>query len=430
MLANGFFAGAEIAVIAVRKTRLAQLVEEGRRGARAVAALREHPEQFLATVQIGVTVVSTTAAAFGGATFAAHLAPLVRQVPGLAPYAEDLALAAVVVIVSYLSLVLGELVPKSLALRGAEPVALAIARPLLALSFIARPLVSLLTRSSNLVLAPFGDRTTFTEARVSMEELTQIVEEATRTGTLHAKAGEIASRAIGFGEVTAAEVMVPRGQIVAVRRDVTNEELRRILLEEGHARLPVHQGSLDEVVGYLVAREALALFSEGGLVILEDLIRPVHFVPEMARAVEVLREMQARRLHLALVVDEHGGVAGLVTLEDLVEELVGEIVGEAEEAAPWLVPEPGGSVLARGDAPIREVNRRLEPPLPEGEGYSTVGGLCIARAGGIPAVGTRLDVPGGTMLEVTEATARRVLRVRITPPPSPPTDRAERPAGA
>ena len=335
---------------------------------------------------------------------------------GLAPYADDLALAAVVALVSYLSLVLGELVPKSLALRGAEAMALAVARPLLALSVVARPLVSLLTRSSNLVLAPFGDRTTFTEARLSVEELAGIVDEATRTGALDAKAGEIASRALGFAELTAAEVMVPRGRIVAVRRDASNEELRRVLLEEGHARLPVYQGSLDEVVGYLVAREALALFSEAGLVILEDLIRPAHFVPETVRAVEVLRDLQGRRMHLAIVVDEHGGVAGLVTLEDLVEELVGEILGEGEEAAPWLIAEEGGSVVARGDAPIREVNRALEPPLPESESYSTVGGLCIALAGGIPAAGTRLAVPGGTALEVTEASPRRVLRVRITPP--------------
>ncbi|WP_255499720.1 hemolysin family protein [Anaeromyxobacter diazotrophicus] len=417
ILANGFFAGAEMAVVAVRRARLATLVEERRRGARAVAALRRAPEQFLATVQIGVTVVGATAAAFGGATLAARLTPLLAGIPGLGAYAHDLALGAVVALVSFLSLVLGELVPKSLALRSPEPVALAVARPLQALSALARPLVWLLTRSSNLVLAPFGDRTTFTEARVSVEEISQMVEEATRSGTLDAKSGEIASRALEFGELTAGDVMVPRNRMAAIRRDASEEELRRVLLEEGHGRLPVYQRTLDDVVGYLVAREALALVWEKGLVVMEDLLRPAHFVPESARAVDVLREMQARRLQLSIVVDEHGGVAGLVTLEDLVEELVGDILAETEVVSPWATREPDGRALLRGDAPLREVNRELDLALPEGDGYSTVAGLCIALAGGIPAAGARFALPDGAALEVVEATARQVRRVRVTPPP-------------
>ena len=421
VLANGFFAGAEMAVVAVRKARLATLVDERRRGARAVAALRQAPEQFLATVQIGVTVVGATAAAFGGATNAARLTPLLAEIPPLTRYAQDLAIGVVVALVSFLSLVLGELVPKSLALRSPEPVALAVARPLRALSWLARPLVWLLTKSSNLMLAPFGDRTTFIEARVSVQEISHMVEEATRSGTLNSKAGEIAARALAFGDLSAGDVMVPRNQMIAIRRDASEQELRRALLEEGHGRLPVYERTLDNVVGYLVAHEALALVWEKGLVVLEDLIRPAHFVPETARAVEVLREMQARRLQLSIVVDEHGGVAGLVTLEDLLEELVGDILAETEVASPWLTREPDGRVLLRGDVPLREVNRELGLALPEGDGYSTVAGLCIALAGGIPAPDTRVVLADGSALEVIEASARQVRRVRVTSPPRPAT---------
>jgi putative hemolysin len=280
--------------------------------------------------------------------------------------------------------------------------------------------VQLLTGASNFVLAPFGDRTTFTEARLSADELSQLVEEATRTGALDAQAGEIAARAIDFAGLTAADVMVPRGRVVALRRSASEEELRRVLLEEGHARIPVFDRTLDEIAGYLVAREALALVWEKSLIVLDDLIRPVLFVPETARAVQVLRDLQARKTHVAIVVDEHGGVAGLLTLEDLVEELVGEILGEAEEAVPWVVREPSGSAAVRGDAPIREVNRELGIALPEGRDYSTVGGLCIALAGGIPASGADLTAPDGSAIEVLEATPRQVRLVRITPPKQAP----------
>ncbi|HEX9049521.1 MAG TPA: hemolysin family protein [Anaeromyxobacter sp.] len=419
VLANGVFAGAEIAIITVRRTRLAQLVEEGRASARAVKQLRDQPERFLATVQVGITIVGATAAAFGGASLAGRLAPALARIPALAPYAGPLALAVVVALVSYLSLVLGELVPKSLALRASERYALAVARPLLGLSSLARPIVWLLTRSSNAVLRPFGDRTTFTEARLSAEELEQLVDEAERVGALDPPTAEIASRALAFRELTAGDVMVPRSRIVALPRDASQEELKRLLLEEGRTRMPVFDGTLDEIVGYVLAKDLAAMAWEKELVVLADLLRPVQFVPATARAVRLLRDMQQRRSHIAVVVDEHGGVAGLVTLEDLVEELVGEIVGEQEQPEALVHPEPGGTALVRGDAPIREVNRALALDLPEGEGYTTIAGLCIAVAGTVPERGTRVRAPDGTELEVVEASPRVVRLVRVRPPVSP-----------
>jgi putative hemolysin len=432
VLANGVFAGAEIAIIAVRKTRLAQLVEEGRGSARAVKRLREEPERFLATVQIGVTVVGATAAAFGGATLARMIAPSLQGIPLLGDHAESVSLALVVAAVSALTLVLGELVPKSLALRSAEAYALVVGRPLLALSALARPLVWLLTTASNLVLRPFGDRTTFGESRLSVEEIEQLVDEAGRAGSLDGPTAEIASRALAFRDLTAEDVMVPRNRIVALQRDAPPEELKRLLLEEGRSRMPVYDGTLDEVVGYVVARDLAAMAFERQLIVLDDLIRPVPFFPATARAVHVLREMQRRRTQIAVVVDEHGGVAGLLTLEDLVEELVGEILGERDEPEALFQREPGGTALARGDAPVREVNRALALELPEGEGYTTLAGVCIAIAGTVPERGARLRSPDGTQLEVVDASPRVVRMVRIWPrstvtparapgaPPSPP----------
>jgi putative hemolysin len=430
VVANGVFSGAEIAVIALRKTRLAQLVEAGSHSARAVKRLRDHPERFLATVQVGITVIGSTAAVFGGASLAGGLEPWVARVPALAPYAANLALALVVALVSYLSLVIGELVPKSLALRAAERYALVVGRPLLGLSWLARPIVWLLTASSNVLLRPFGDRTNFSEARLSAEELEQLVDEAGKAGALDAPTAEIASRALAFRDLTAADVMVPRARLAALPRDASPDELKRMLLEEGRARMPVYDGTLDNIVGYVMAKDLAAMAWEKELIVLEDLVRPVHFVPESARAVQVLRDLQRRRTQIAVVVDEHGGVAGLLTLEDLVEELVGEILGEQEQAeALWSV-EAEGRALVRGDAPLREVNRALGLDLPEGDGYTTVAGLCIALAGTVPERGARLRTGDGTEIEVVEATPRVVRRVRIVAPPRPADEAPEAGAGS
>jgi putative hemolysin len=415
VVANGVFAGAEIAIISLRRTRLAQLVEEGRGSARAVKRLRDDPERFLATVQVGITIVGSSAAAFGGAALAGRIAPYLAGIPFVRDHAEPVALALVIVIVSFLSLVLGELVPKSLALRAAERYALVMGRPLLALSALARPVVWLLTAASNLVLRPLGDRTTFTEARLSVEELEQLVHEAGKAGALDAPTAEIASRALAFRDLTASDVMVPRSRIVALPKSAEPDELKRRLLEEGRSRMPVYDGTLDEIVGYVAAKDLAAMAWERQLIVLHDLLRPVLFVPESARAVHVLRQLQRHRTQLAVVVDEHGGVAGLLTLEDLVEELVGEIVGEREEPEALYQREAGGSALVRGDAPIREVNRALELALPEGEGFTTIAGLCIALAGSLPERGARLCAPGGTQLEVLEASPRVVRVVRLWP---------------
>jgi putative hemolysin len=427
VLVNGVLAGAEIAIVSVRRTRVRELVEAGGARAQALQRLRAHPEGFLATVQIGITVVGATAGAFGGARFAAELAPALSRVAPIAPYAEPAALALVVALVSYASLVIGELVPKSLALRSAEPYALWMARPLSALARLARPLVWFLTASSNVVLRLFGDRTNFLEARVSTEELRQLMTEATEAGTVHPHAGEIASRALDFAALTAADVMVPRNRVVAVRRSASPDELRRVLLEQGHTRMPVYDGEIDDIVGYISIKDVLALAWEHRLIVLEDILRPPYFVPELKRAVDLLQEMRDRRQPFAIVVDEQGGFAGIVTLEDLVEELVGEIFSEHAPRGPDLVRrEADGSAVVQGSATIRDLNRALDLGLPEDGEWTTVAGLCLVLVGRIPAVGEKVTTPNGVVLEILDASPRRIRQVRIVPASAQGTPAGER----
>jgi putative hemolysin len=410
VVVNGLFAGAEIAVLTAAKGSVQQRAASGHRGALAVTALRGEPERFLATVQIVITVVSAAAGAYGGAQIAADLSPYLSS---LGAHAEQVALVIVVASVSFLSLVLGELVPKSLALRYSTGYAFLIGRPLLRLARMMSPLVWLLTACSNAVLKLFGDKTSFTEARVSREELRELVAEAGKVGSVDPRSSEIAARALEFGDVTVAEVMVRRDRIAAIARNSSVEEVQRMLLEEGHSRMPVFDGELDQICGYVVARDVLALAWENNLVAFEDIIRPLTYVPLSMRVSGVLREMQLKKTQIAIVIDEHGGTAGLVTMEDVVEELVGDILGENDEPEESVRIEADGAALVPGWLPTRKVNRVLGMALPIARESTTIAGLCMAIALMVPPIGTKLTTPDGTKIEIVDASARRVRMVRI-----------------
>jgi len=416
ILANGVFAAAELAVVSLRGSRLQQLVQEGRAGAQAVTELRAQPERFLATVQIGITVIGTSAAAFGGASLARQLEPMLRSVPGLEDGADELAFGVVVVVLSYLSLVLGELVPKSLALRRGEGYALLIARPLQLLSWVAKPVVWFLTASSNLLLRPFSDRTDFMETRISKEELQQMVEDAAEAGAVDEGAGELASRALAFDRLTLGEMMIPRNRIDAVSLRASPEQQRQSMLAARRSRTLVHDDGPDDIVGYVSAKDILGRVWAGEPLDLAALVRPAKVFPETVPAIEVLRFMRREHARLALVIDEHGAVSGMVTFEDLMEELVGEVFSEHEEVREPIVRQPDGSAVLHGETTIREVNRALEIALVEPEGVSTMGGLCAHLAGGVPNPGARLAANDGIVLVVLDATVRAVRRVRVLPP--------------
>jgi putative hemolysin len=422
IFANAFFAGAEIAIVAVRKARIQQLADDGQASAAAVLALRAAPERFLATVQVGITVVGASAAAFGGASLAKELQPLFARSEWFSRHAEGLALALVVAAVSYLTIVIGELVPKSLALRAAERYALLVAKPLVALSFLARPLVWALSSSANVLLKPFGDTTTFTETRHSAEELQQLVEEARQAGTVNPEAAEIATRALELPELVAADIMVPRRDVIALSVAISDDDLHQVLLEQTKTRFPVYEGRIDNVVGYINVKDLLSVAWEQRLIVFRDVIRPAFFVPTAMNAVDLIKEMRRRHQPFAVVVDEHGGMAGIATMEDLLEELVGEIFSEHDaDGRELIVKHADGTALVSGLATIRDVNRALDVELPDDGSWSTLAGLVLAVAGHLPNVGETFEVGENVALEVTDASPRRIrmVRVRVSPAPEP-----------
>ncbi len=429
LVLNGVFAGAEIAVLSVRRTRLTELVEEGSRGARAVQWLRSQPERFLATVQIGITVVGTTAAAFGGDSLAAAFAAwFAAHAPWMGEAAHRVAFVLVIALVSFLEIVVGELVPKSLALRSAEGISVALGPMLRAMATVVKPLVWLFTGASNAILRFFGDRTSFSEARLSPEEIQELVEEAGRVGSIDPGTSEIASRAIDFRELAVSDVMVPREAIVSVPRDADGEALRRVLAGRRFARLPVYEGDPENVVGYAALKDLVGPALDGRP-LLDGQVRPARFVPSTMPAAALLRQMQRERLPLVMVIDELGGLLGLVTVEDLVEELVGDILSEGDPAPVALTRDADGSVVVPGETPIRDVNRALDMGLPEPDEVSTVAGLCIRASGRLPQAGERVALEDGHVLEVLDATPRKVRSLRVHPPKSEGSegdDRAEK----
>lgn len=416
VLLNGVFSGAEIALVSLRATRLQELRSQRRLGIASVLALRAHPERFLATIQVGISLIGASAAAYGGSSIATQLEPLLQPLPWIGEQSGELSIAIVVLGITFLSIVLGELVPKSLALHAAERYALLVSPPLQVLARIAAPLVRLLTFTSNLILRPFGDRTNFLEAHHTAGELAQLIEESSRAGALSPKVADITTRALQFAELHAEDVMVPRTEVVMLPRRASTEEISRLVLENVHSRLPVYDGSIDNIVGYVTIRDFIGMAWERDLIVLEDLLRPAVFVPEKARAVELLHDMRARRVPLVIVVDEQGGMSGIVTLEDLVEELVGEIFDEhARGGEAEVISEPGGVFRIHGGAPIRDVNRRVDPPLPQEGNWSTLAGLFLALHGHIPENGASLVLADGRRLEVLDVTHRRIRWLRLHP---------------
>lgn len=428
VLLNGFFAGAEIALLSVRKTRLAELAREGKASAAVALRLREVPERLLATVQVGITVVGATAAAVGGSTLQEPLAEVFADL-GLGAYSQSLALTVVVGAISALSIVLGELVPKSLALRSSEGFSLLVARPLTAIAVCTRPIAWVLTGASNLLLRPFGDQTTFSESALSASELRQLVEEASSGGAVREVAGDIASRAIDLHSLRLSAVLRPRAQVVTIKLQATDDEVRTILETHVHSRFPVVDGEQEDVVGYVLARDLFLQQMHEGRTDIGRALRKAHFVMESRHSVDALREMQRERSILAIVVNEHGAFEGIVTMEDIAEEFMGEILAEHESPEVRVQAEGEDRFVVLGTTPVRDLNRELRCSLDDGPGYTTIAGLIIHCAGKMVKRGDRVTLQMGITAEVLDATSRQVRVVRLTLPPPPVDETSEGGAG-
>jgi len=426
ILGNGFFAGAELAIVSVRRGRMAQLAAEGDKRAAIVEQLLADPHRFLATVQIGVTLVGTMASAVGGAAAIEIIKPFLQQIPIplVSNMAEPMALFLVVGCLAYLSLIFGELVPKALALEYSERVALGVARPIRFLARLGKVAVSSLTLSSRMVLRLLGISASGSRAFITQEEIQHLVAEGRETGGVTSTEQEFIRNVFEFSRTQVREIMVPRPRVVALDLELERDRLLKFVLESQYSRFPVYRGELDNVVGFIHGKDLLGQAVQTSDFKLETVLRTPFFVPEAKKVNELLRDMQHGHIHMAMVVDEYGSLSGVVTTEDLLEELVGEIEDEHDQGEPQRVQRlQDGGYLVDALLPLNDLKNLLGTRFAEEVPYETLAGLILFELGHLPVAGERITWGNYvlTCVKVTQTAIRRVKIESAKPENSPGT---------
>jgi len=414
ILANGFFSGAEMAIVASRRGRLRQLAEAGDAAARTALDLASSPDQFLPTVQIGITLVGTLAAAYGGDSLVSDLAAWITAhgPPTLAAVARPIALTVFVVLLSFVTLLFGELVPKRLALRRAEDFARVAAPVMKLFARCTRPLVWLLGASTSAVLRLLGARHP-EGPTVSVDDIEHLLEAGRAEGVLEAVEQAVATEALRLGERTVRDIMRPRIDLDALDIGTPPDEVLGAIAMAGYSRLPVYEGSLDHILGYVSLKDVLRHNWMGWPIELRKIMHRALFVPETMPLDRLLELFQKERNQLAIVLDEYGGTEGMVTLEDVLEELVGEIHDEHRREASQFVRREDGSWLVDGGASIEDLAETLSIKLDAApRDYSTVSGLVLAELERIPATGDTVRWRG-LVLEVVDMDGRRIDKLLV-----------------
>lgn len=411
VLCNGFFAGSEIAVVTSRRTRINELIKEGNPKARVLKKLQSNPDRFLATVQIGVTIVGAVASAIGGAAAVKFVRPFFAEAPVqfIAASSEAISIGIVVVCVSYLSLVLGELVPKSIALRNPERVALSVARPLHVFSRLISLFVGILTMSTNFILKPLGGKPFTQRSFVSEEEIKLLIREGRDRGIFEPEEAVLIHGVFEFTDLSVKEVMVPLAKTVAFALDEPVETVLKTIAEKQYSRYPIYHKEMSDIKGILYIKDIFKKLASKEPVDIRKLLRAPFFVPESMKISALLREMQRKGILIAVAVDEYGTVTGIVSIEDLLEEIVGEIRDEYDVEQP-VIRLRDDSYLIDASISMRDLKDDHGIDLPVLPDYDTLGGFIITKLQKIPAAG-EVFISDGWDIKIVHMVGKRIARV-------------------
>jgi putative hemolysin len=411
---NGVFAMSELSVVSSRESRLQQRLDQGKRGAGAALELAADPNRFLSTVQIGITLIGVGTGAFGGATLSGRFAGVLAHIPGLEPYSLQVAALVVVVFITYLSLIIGELVPKRLALQNPEGMACLVAPAMRTLSRLTAPIVSFLAISSDFVFRIIGLKPS-EDAIVSDEEIDHLLRQGTEAGIFHPSERVMVSGIFDISDRTAGELMTPRHLIHFIDVAKPEEDGLQRMAASPHNFYPVCDGTPDNVIGVVAIRELWRRHLSGEPVDIRVAMEPPLFVPEIAPVLSVMEQMRHRRSPVAMVIDEYGGVEGLLTLNDVLSDVVGEVDDPERPGFKGAVQRDDGSWLLDGVFPAHEVMELFDLDTLPGEAesrYETIGGFIVEQLRAIPSPGVHVDF-GGYRFEVMDMDGNRIDKILV-----------------
>jgi putative hemolysin len=419
ILLNGYLAGTEIAVVTARKSHIKQMAESGKKSAKAFLRLKEEPDRFLATIQIGITGVGVLASAVGGVAAIKAIKPVLQSVPIniISLAAEPISIGIVVVIITYFSVIFGELVPKSIALMHPETIGLWTSRTIDAFSRTTAFFVKILTFSTSIILKPFGEKPFTERAYITEEEVKMLIKEGRKHGVFEPTEEKILQSVFEFTDMSVKEVMVPDTQMVMIQIDKSTQEIVSVIEEEQFSRYPVFGKEPNDIRGMLYAKDFLTTLAKTGQVDIRKIIKPPYFIPETMKISLLLREMQKKRIHMALVVNEYGGISGLVSLEDLIEEIVGEIRDEYDTESP-VIQLPNGTMVIDASISLRDLKEDHQISIPESPEYETLGGFLMTALQKIPQPGDVVEIEE-KQIKIVEMVGQRIAKVRLEKLPEP-----------
>lgn len=417
IIANGVFAMTEIAIVSAKKIRLEFLAEKGSAGAKSALQLANDPTRLLSTIQVGISIISTFTGAFGGATLAKALEESIKKIPALAPYSGALSLALVVIVITYLSLIIGELVPKRIALNGPEKVATKVAVPISFFARLVAPLVKVLSVSTELVLKLFGIKEK-AEEPITEEEINLMIAQGTKTGAFEQAEQDMVENVFNLADLRVRSLLTPRTQIDWLDLEAADEDNWRIIAESRHSRFPVARGNLDDIVGLVYARDILSnrALAVSNSLELESLMRKPLFIPKSMKAFSLLEIFKKNGTEIAFVIDEYGSLNGLVTIDDVVEHIVGDIHLLGEDDNEEIIQRDQNSWLLDGLLSIEEVKELFdlaELPGEESGLFQTLAGFIMSYLGYIPKAGERFEWQS-LRFEIVDMDRTRIDKVLVT----------------
>lgn len=413
---NAFFAASEIAIISVRQSKIKPLVDEGKKSAVLVNRFLDEPSKLLATIQIGVTLAGFLASAIGAQTLANGLAGFLvsLNIPLISVSAVGIATFIVTSIIALFTLVLGELVPKRIALSEPEKTAFRVAGIINLLSKATYPIVKFLTVSTNLVVKLIGGPATVTEEQITEEEIRTMINVGEEKGIFRETETEMINSIFEFDDTVAKEVMTPRIDIVALSFEATRDEILDVIIQENFSRIPVYEESIDNIIGILYVKDLFTMIRDKveWEVSLKDIIREAHFVPEYKKIDELFKEMQKSKTHIAVVIDEYGGTAGIITIEDLLEEIVGNIFDEYDDVVLDFEKIDDNTYIVSGMLDLDDVNDILDVKISDEEEFDTISGMLLSHSGKMPEVGYELMIDN-IYFRIEEVDDKRISKIRI-----------------